>query len=645
MPKPADRPVEHAAEAAPLTQRRRNWLTFSLRSLMILVTLCCLAVGGKLKYDWHRKKGLVAEWVAPLAKEARNPTHTVDLKRTIPNPQDAPGKVNAKDEVDLLKFGILELDTSEERFAALKILVNSRQLESLPILRGLISKSRHPEMQAMLLHLVSLAQDPNDIPRIAEFLKSQNAGLRGAAAESIGFIHEPTYGFPIDWGGASHVFLNTAPAIDASRLFNEGGGQFVNAAEEQVRQKKIPPGTREPLERMMLHGPTQEERTAAARALVAWPPTEYKLRLAEWGVWIDGHGKLEIAKSVLDEIPPFVHRTGNPLASIARNRFDGIIVITKPIIHLTADRPLAVDLEVAIAKGRPWYAFPRPDSFTMHTDHLDATQTWAQQVETELKVLDPQGFPLLAPMSEGYPWIHPQVRSAGAGAAAYGGPSAGISAVGLRWQSLIVSPKRESWMVLPDVTGEKQFSWWKELRDVPSSWVVNQGETERFLYYDGPTLAESPVRPVLESTALILITENMFRNFAYHQSLRELLPPEIETSDRDCLFIDAKSNPPKAVGFRLSAAPHRKETIDLADQMWLEGDEMESALLTILLRRGLTNEEAEGLLASWRVRFFQAPGNRLVTFLTDAEYDRMCPLQIRPETTKEVRVGIVLTEL
>ena len=642
MPVPADK----GTETVPAKRQRRRWLTFSLRSLMLLLTLVAIGLGVKLKVRLVSKEMARGEWVAPVATEAREHGTRFQLRRSSPAPHEAPGNVSADEEVDLLQFGILELDTPEERFAALMFLVDSRQEESLPFLRALISKSRHPEMQEVLLHLISLFQEPEDIPRIARFLNSQHSGVRAAAAESIGYIYEPAYGFPMDWGGSSCVHLNTAPAINASFIV---GSQFTNEEEEAAHKKKIPPKTREPLERMMLHGPTQEERTAAARALVPWPPVGYKLRLAEWGVWIDGRGKLEIARSVLDEIPPFVHRTGNPLATITRNRFEGIIAITKPIIHLTSDRPLAVDLEVAIASGRPWYAYPRPDAFTMHTDHLDSTETWAQQVETRLKVLDPQGFPLLEPLSEGYPWIHPQVRSEGAATAATAGPSAGITAVGLCWQSLIVSPEQESWMVLPDVASEKKFRWWKALRDVPSSWVVSQGETERFLYYDGPTLAKSPLQAsLIPAKELTLISQNMFQDLpktSMYLLFAKFAEDQSRQTNRDGLFIDRGQNQLRAFRFRVTAVLDRKESLNFTGQTWLTGNDVEQSLRDILRERGLTKEEAEGLVASWRKKFFESPGQRLLTFLTEAEYERMCPLEIRPTTTEQVRVGIVLTEL
>ena len=115
MPEPA----EQAAETVP-RKKRWSWLRFSLRSLMILLTLSCVFLGGKLKYDRYKKKWLVAEWVAPLVKEAKEPTGQVNRRARAANLPAAPKGVKFKDEVEFLTFGILELDTPEERFSAPK---------------------------------------------------------------------------------------------------------------------------------------------------------------------------------------------------------------------------------------------------------------------------------------------------------------------------------------------------------------------------------------------------------------------------------------------------------------------------------------------------------------------------------------------
>jgi hypothetical protein len=565
--------------------------------------------------------------------------------------------VKADEELDLLKFGILELDTPVERFAALKILVDSRKRESLDAIRDLIPRSRHPEMQAMLLHMVALPRDPRDIPLLERMLASKDAEVRGAAAESLGFLHAPTYPLTpgITWS-PSNVLLATTPPIDVSELANEPDidplDPFSPSDPEEIRrqrEQRLSWDVRDEIEAVMLQGKSREEREAAARGLVTWPPATCRLRLAEWGVWIDGPGKLEVAKSVLEEIPPFVHRTGNPAGSLSVNRPQmayGPAFVTKPIIHLTSERALAVDLEIAISNGRPWFAFPRPDCFTVHEVNAGLPLTPEMSL-VDLDSLEAKSLPALDPVFEGYPWIHPSSRNQRISLVPWSGGT-GVSAIGLRWQSLIVSPGREPWMALPDVSAKPGYSWWTSLRDVPSSWITSQGETERFFYYDGPTLAKSPVSARLEKSALHLKSRDIFSDRYKEQdrkNLEHVLQSGGQPPERDCLFVERRKNSTRGFRHKFSTALGREETLNLAEQKWLTENELEKTLLTILLERGLTAKEAGGLIESWREKFLHNSGKRLLTFLTPAEYNRMCQLRIRPASTEEVRVGIVLTEL
>ena len=60
--------------------------------------------------------------------------------------------------------------------------------------------------------------------------------------------------------------------------------------------------------------------------------------------------------------------------------------------------------------------------------------------------------------------------------------------------------------------------------------------------------------------------------------------------------------------------------------------------------RGLTPSEAAGLVDCWRPAFFENPGHRALVFLTREEYDRACPMVIRPTPTETARVGLLWTE-
>ena len=108
-------------------------------------------------------------------------------------------------------------------------------------------------------------------------------------------------------------------------------------------------------------------------------------------------------------------------------------------------------------------------------------------VHRDFPELEPQGLPELDLEGEGYMWIHPSSRR-DPWRMVFSSSTAHPDAMGLRWQSLIVTPEREAWANVPEVPGDSKFDWWRALRDVPGSWVTSQDETERFLYYDGPTM-------------------------------------------------------------------------------------------------------------------------------------------------------------
>ena len=161
-------------------------------------------------------------------------------------------------------------------------------------------------------------------------------------------------------------------------------------------------------------------------------------------------------------------------------------------------------MEVLIAQGRPWFAYPRPDDFTMLASPGDGN--WGNEPDPDrvLAVFDKARMPELQPTAEGYPWLAPPHRKHGSDSASAGEGNNEITDLGLRWQSLIISPNQQSWMTPPSIEDRQRYGWWERLRSVPSSWLSSQGESERFLYYDGPTRMRSPVQAAVQRTRLHL---------------------------------------------------------------------------------------------------------------------------------------------
>jgi hypothetical protein len=449
------------------------------------------------------------------------------------------------------------------------------------------------------------------------------------------------------WWDQHQSWLNVEPPIYI--------GPLLSAAGDQPREAMVlDPQVRVRLEQMMLAGTSDIERTAAASALVNWPPENGQFRFAEWGVWLDDAGELKLAKSVLDEIPPFVHQTGNPLREF-QNRVSQIMVITKPVVHITAERPMAIDLEIQIRQGRPWYAYPQPDDFALEAGtrygvfRRDADGKVNREAESigSLESLDRAELGSLKSLQEGYSWRLPKHRSVGATGGSMGAYDNVITSMGLRWQSLIVTPNREGWMVPPEVGADPKFGWWKALREVPSSWVSSHGETERFLYYDGPSFAHSPVFTCSDEKQLSIRPQPMISrlpNIDFSRTTGEG-QPEIVPGPRTVFLIQVGPQGLMTQEFALPEIPDEEIAIQYSDGRPRSLDDAIDQFLALLIKAHLTKEEAGGLIASWHKQFFETPGKRLLTILSCEDYDQICPLRIRPTPTETIRVGIVLTEL
>jgi len=626
--------------AQPEAARKRgSALRFSLRTLLLVVTLAAIGLWGKLQYDEYCKRRLAAQWVEPLlaipaAPVVMDPWGGPQLAPMPPWPQLR----TDKQQEELLVIGATQLADPKQRMAAVKILVETRRHGAQGTLWRILAMSKDSNIQAAAIHLLALERKPEIADRLLPYLDHKEAEVRAAAAESIGFIFQPAFEIPPGNSGSwsRTAFLNTQPPIDIGNLrANETSWTKVQEA---------PPGIRDRLEAVMLRGASEVERTAAARALVPWPPEKYRFRLAEWGVWIDDGGELKLVQSVLDEIPPFVHQTGNRLDSFA-GRLNRIMIITKPIVHLTSGVPLAVDFQVIIRQGRPWFAFPAPDDLAAHATTVYMTRDRETAVKSPLAQLDRADLKPLA-VREGYPWIAPGLRDLGSTGGGMGAMENAVTDLGVRWQSLVVSPERRPWMVPVSVPGGERYAWWTRLRAVPTSWLASRDEAERFLYYDGPTLAQSPVEYRLCGQQIAVATRNMFQRWEHFASNYDWSSdPAPQPELRQALVVRAQQGGVQALAFQVSGKPASAFSIELPDTLPLAGDEVESRLLQLLIDAGLTQAEAEGLIDCWRRQFFETHGTRVITVLSRDDYDQMCPLTVRPTPTEIARVGIVLTEL
>jgi hypothetical protein len=584
------------------------------------------------------------------------------------------GETPPERQLELLRLGLTALPDAKQRIVALNAMV-ALQTEALAgVLTTAAPAEKDPALRAAEVLILGMLRDLAVVPTLRKMLKDDDARVRAAAADALGIIRQPTYPITItraiNWGmaagqnekppcqGHPALTLTDPPiCIDPLISLSRYGTTHPKVAEIdhaiKTDLKEVPAAVRDELVAVMLEGKESVEREAAARALVAWPPEKLKFRLAEWGVWIaNADGDLVLPQSILDEIPPFVHRTGNAVGSLA-GRVNQIMMITKPIVHLTTDQPLAVDMEVRIEFGRPYVAYPKPDDFGLIalTEYGGFGKNAEAPGGDRLGRLDPKDMAELKDLREGYPWLWPNHRIYGAMSGGMGSGGNVITGVGLRWQSLLVTPKTAAWMKPPEAPKKPEFAWWSALRDVPSSWISSRGESERFLYYDGPTLARTPLkvsilRDVLAFEKQPMISEEMKKNLDGSRAdaaqptripgIGDKAPPP-----RTGVFIRVTDGKPKAWIIRL---PENERKIQLVWGMEWSGDEAPEAVVRLAVEGGLTKEEAAGMVAAWREHWFKRNGQRFLLRLTPQEYNDVCPLFIRPVPTEGARLGLVMTE-
>jgi hypothetical protein len=214
--------------------------------------------------------------------------------------------------------------------------------------------------------------------------------------------------------------------------------------------------------------------------------------------------------------------------------------------------------------------------------------------------------------------------------------------MGFLWEHLIVSPTKLPWMKEADVGADPKFAWWRRLRDVDCSWVCSRGESERFLYYDGPTLLRCPVEFGMEVERLVVRAAKLGDGeVAFTQISRTALQ-----DTRRGLLVRVhggvtraeRVSVPVAVNERRGEWPRRPVGTAVLGKA-------EDAFLEMLQASGLKESEARGMLDCWRRPFFQTEGTRVLMFLLERDYDAFCPMVMRPAPTETARVGVIWAEM
>ena len=600
-----------------------------------------------------------------------------------------PKKLSDQQKVAFLIRGLKTEKSLKRKLVCLKILVERFPLTTYRKIESIATNGSYDlEIRKRAIWVTGIMRHPQAIGWLEKLLDDMEPSIRTAAIDALGFclfphftekFHANNFSDPygVSINGPVRIFVNNAYRFNvvefetlaklselaaAQRLAGTGVGKNtpLRKFDDDEARKRIVAK----LLRTMTRARTQMERIAAARALAGYQPKEYRLRVAEWGVWVDSGGELELAKSVLDEIPPIAYQTTKQVSEL-KKRINQIMIITKPIIHLKVDRPMSVGINAFLRSGQVWYSYPQPNDFALKVSNRPRTQEVAdsdfQKFKKTASSTSDKWKPFGEQAHEGYPFLLPKAPMIGGySGRGFGGSMNLIEALGVRWQHLIVTPKQQNWMFEQSV--EEQYRWWSDLRKVNSAWVSNGFESERFLYYDGPTNLPSPV--VIERSEEKK-SELMFHYFGVLQKQASDIDIKKQLTEPVGLVIEVKdgkvTSQEIAFDYVLKSTPaleQRKKKLNLSDVNHLlarySGSEShglnerktKQALLQMLkLKNGLQEDEAQGLIDAWSNQFLKTEGRRLIVRLRRQDYDFQCPLEVTPVPTELARVGLILIEL
>lgn len=296
---------------------------------------------------------------------------------------------------------------------------------------------------------------------------------------------------------------------------------------------------------------------AAARRMPT--PTVAGFRAHEWGVWLVDHGTVTI-DDLMRESPLFVHRAGasHTPATPTPEPSPPVIVRPPPTVR-------------------------KPVLFLHANAPLDVT----------VRV----GF------RNGGPWLFYPGGVEGAV-----GPHRGLTFTGR------VVPNGRT-PLAPIARGH----FFQHLRDASrSTFLSANGESERFIFYDGPS-------EVVRVTA---------RRDATHVRIQA---PE---GASETVFVVANGRYARVV-----ASPQASVSFADLARTGKRTRGLGRELSAVLAARGLTSAEVRSLVRTWEDELVNAEAPHVISLVSPAAYETALPMTIMPQPSEVVRVGVIIERL
>ena len=503
-------------------KRKFSLFRFSIKTLLVLTLVLAVGVTVKLRSDKAKRVEATQEWISecldqysPFRGWIKGPVYGWNIGKAIESsPTLDFANLKKAQQILGLRDVAIDSDQQREQICAIRLLVKQYPKDCIPALRVIAARPIDSEVRRVATICLAVTRTESNRSLFSRLIEDQNSDpkLREAAIDGLGLLQTPNRSletFRIDCDPVVNLIELAHPSLqpDQSGLYIFRNGKF-GMGSKPAGYEPLPTWNEKPNDlnrflKLIHESPTEPQRNSAARAIAGVAPKGYQLRLAEWGVWINSKGSLELKQRIIDEIPEFVHRS--VVSPQILNSFEVEVPATKPIIHLTANMPLAVDLEVGINFGQPYFVYPKPDRLRPRGRATLKLNNPEIKTDTELAFRKPVSFSWLRSFEHGWQRtkflmdllpeeIELYRRINGPNShypTADGWPSSIMrvetrltnsipATCGLEYKGLIVTPSKPKWAKIPEVKGAN-FQWWESLRKVPSSWVTSQGETERFL--------------------------------------------------------------------------------------------------------------------------------------------------------------------
>ena len=196
----------------------------------------------------------------------------------------------------------------------------------------------------------------------------------------------------------------------------------------------------------------------------------------------------------------------------------------------------------------------------------------------------------------------------------------------LRWKDLQVGT---------DVSGPKTSSpVWLAPRAVQSAGVTStNGEHEQFLFYRGVGHIDSPLRISHDLAAQSLVIAANFSELQHEERkprvVRKLWITEIR-DDKSCAFREL-------TGFEIPS-DGKSHVVATTSDKFLDSEfridnimKLSASMRVALIKDGLFPNEADALLNTWKLSYFESTGMRLFYLVPRAWTDQVLPMRLSPD--------------